>query len=156
MLTGWMNVEPKRLQALNETTFLAIYAVGILAEEIRTAIEKIDNWLGKPVVITCNEVTVAQLPYVLDHAPHILGIELVVFNHRMDDFHSDSFQRVQSGHHSQAASPTALEAIGPAILNKIPGIPHFLGTEWEKDTVRFKQWYHAIFRCLEKFLMSSW
>ena len=68
MLTGWMNVEPKRLQALNETTFLAIYAVGILAEEIGTAIEKINNWLGKPVVITCDDVTVAQLPHVLDCA----------------------------------------------------------------------------------------
>ena len=45
--TGWMNVEPKRLHALNETTFLAIYAAGILTEEIETDIEKIDNWLGK-------------------------------------------------------------------------------------------------------------
>ena len=68
VLTGWTNVEPKGLQALNGTTFLAIYAVGILAEEIGTAIERIDNWLGKPVVIMCNEVTVAQLPHVLDHA----------------------------------------------------------------------------------------
>ena len=62
---GWMNVEPKRLQALNETTFLATFAVGILAEEIGNAIEKIDNWLGKPVVITCDEVTTAQLLHVL-------------------------------------------------------------------------------------------
>ena len=67
MLAGWMNVEPKRLQALNEITFLAIYAAGILAEEIRTAIEKINNCLGKPVIITCNEVTTVQLPHVLDH-----------------------------------------------------------------------------------------
>ena len=51
-------MEPKRLQALNETTFLATFVVGILAEEISVAIEKIDNWLGKPIVITCNEVTV--------------------------------------------------------------------------------------------------
>ena len=48
VLTWWTNVEPKRLQALNETTFLATFAVGILAEEIGTAIERIDNWLGKP------------------------------------------------------------------------------------------------------------
>ena len=67
VLTGWMNVEPKRLQALNEITILATFAVGILAEEIGTAIERIDNWLGKPVVITCDEVTAAQLPYVLEH-----------------------------------------------------------------------------------------
>ena len=78
VLTGWMNVEPKRLQALNETTFLAIYAAGILAEEIGTAIERIANWLGKPVVITCDEVTAAQLPHVLDHAQHISVVELVV------------------------------------------------------------------------------
>ena len=55
-------MEPKRLQALNETTFLATFAAGILAEEFGVAIEKIDNWLGKPVVITCNEVTTVQLP----------------------------------------------------------------------------------------------
>ena len=68
VLTGWTNVEPKRLQAHNETTFLAIYAVGISAEEIGTAIERIANWLGKPVVITCDEVTTAKLPHVLDCA----------------------------------------------------------------------------------------
>ena len=34
VLTGWMNVEPKWLQALSETTFLATCAVGI---------ERIDN-----------------------------------------------------------------------------------------------------------------
>ena len=67
VLMGWMNVEPKILQAFNETTFLATYAAGMLAEEIGTVIEKIDNWLVKPVVITCNEVTTAQLPLVLDH-----------------------------------------------------------------------------------------
>ena len=67
VLTGWMNMGPKRLQALNETTFLATFAAGILAEEIWIAIERIDNWLGKPVVIMCNEVTAAQLPHVLKH-----------------------------------------------------------------------------------------
>ena len=56
------HVEPQSVQALNETTFLATYASGILAEEIGTAVEKIENWLGKPVVITCDEVTTNQLP----------------------------------------------------------------------------------------------
>ena len=60
-------MEPKRLQALNETTFLATFAAGILAEEIGIAIERIGNWLGKPVVIMCNEVTAVQLPHVLKH-----------------------------------------------------------------------------------------
>ena len=65
VITGWTNVEPKRLQALNEISFLVTFAAGILAEEFGIAIERIDNWLGKPVVITCDEVTVAQLPHVL-------------------------------------------------------------------------------------------
>ena len=68
VITEWTNVEPKRLQALNETTFLATFAAGIWAEEIGIAIERIDNWLGKPVVITCDEVTMAQLPHVLECA----------------------------------------------------------------------------------------
>ena len=29
-------------------------------------------------------------------------------------------------------------------MNKIPGILQFSGTEREKDTVQFEQWYHAI------------
>ena len=44
VITGWTNMEPKRLQALNESTFLATFAAGFLAEEISVAIEKIDNW----------------------------------------------------------------------------------------------------------------
>ena len=111
VLTGWMNVEPKRLQTLNETTFLATFAVGILAEEIGTAIERIDNWLGRPIDITCNEVIRAQLPHVLEHVQHINGVESVVFNHRMDNLHSDSLQSVHSGHCSQVTSPVALGAI---------------------------------------------
>ena len=88
VLTGWTNVEPKRLQTLNETTFLATFAGGMLAEEIGTAIERIDNWLGTPIVIMCNEVTMAQLPHVLECVQHINGVESVVFNHRMDNLHS--------------------------------------------------------------------
>ena len=68
VIIGWNNVEPMRLQALNETIFLATFAADILAKEIGVAIEKIDNWLGKPIVITCNEVTAVQLPHVLEHA----------------------------------------------------------------------------------------
>ena len=117
-----MNVELKRLQALNKTTFLATFAVGILAEEIRNTIERTDNWLGKPVVITCDEVTETQLPHVLEHARHISGVDLVVFNHRTDDLHSDSLQGVHNGYHSLVTSPVALGAVGQPILNKIPGI----------------------------------
>ena len=50
-------MEPRSAQAFNETTFLVTYASGILADEIGSAVEKIEDWLGKPVVITCDEVT---------------------------------------------------------------------------------------------------
>ena len=116
-------MEPKRLQALNVTTFLATFEVGILAEEIEIAIDRIDNWLGKPVVITCNEGTMAQLPHVLKCVQCISGVDSPVFNHRTDDLHSDSLQSVHNGHHSLMTSPVALGAIGQLILNKIPGIP---------------------------------
>ena len=57
---------------------------------------------------------------------------------------SDSNQSVQSGYHSYAGGSAVPGASGTTILNKIPGIPHFSGTEWEKDTVEFEQWLHAI------------
>ena len=41
-------------------------------------------------------------------------------------------------------NPVALGAVGQPILNKILGIPQFSGTEREKVTVQFEQWYHAI------------
>ena len=62
VLIGGTHIEPRSVHALNETTFLVTYSSGILAEEIGTAIEMIDEWLGKPVVITCDEVTTAQFP----------------------------------------------------------------------------------------------
>ena len=135
VITGWTNVEPKRLQALNETTFLATFAAGILAEKIGIDIERIDNWLGKPVVITCNEVTMVQLPHVLKCMQCISGVDSVIFNPKTDDLHSDSHQSIHAynGHHSSLTSPVVLGTGGQPILNKIPGIPQFLGTEREKD-----------------------
>ena len=123
VITGWTNVEPKRLQVLNETTFLPTFAAGILAEEIGVAIEKIDNWLGKPVVITCSEVTMTQLPNVLEHAWHIRGVDFVVFNPKTDDLHSDLLQTIPNEPHSLMVSPAPLKPIDPPLLNMIPGIP---------------------------------
>ena len=57
----------------------------------------------------------------------------------MDGLYFDSLQIVQSGYHSNVASPALLGATGPTILNKILGIPCFLGIAMEKDTVQFKQ-----------------
>ena len=65
-----MHVEPRSVQALNETTFLVTYASGILADEIGSAVEKIEDWLGKPVVIICDEVTTTQLPPVIECVQH--------------------------------------------------------------------------------------
>ena len=82
---SWTHVEPRGVQALNETTFLLTYSSGILADEIGSAVEKIEDWLGKPVVFTCDQVTAAQLPQVIEHVCHTTGVELVVFNTRVDD-----------------------------------------------------------------------
>ena len=141
---SWIHVEPRSVQDLNETTFLVTYASGILAEEIGSPDEKIENWLGKPVIITCDEVTTTTLPQVIQCSQHTTGVDSVVFNTRIDDMHSDSNQSVQSGYHNYAARPALPGASGTTIENKIPSIPHFSGTEREIDTVQFEQWLHAI------------
>ena len=122
-LTVCILIEPKRLQALNETTFLAAFAVGILAEEIGIVIETIDNWLGKPVVITCDEVTAVPLPHVLECARGISRADSVVFNPKTDDLHSDSLHSIPNGPHSLMTSPVSLKPVGQPLLNTIPGIP---------------------------------
>ena len=70
VLIGTNHVEPRSVCTLNETTFLVIYSLGILADDIASAIEKIDKWLGKNVVITCDDVMATQLPQVLEWAHH--------------------------------------------------------------------------------------
>ena len=144
VLISWMHVEPRSVQALNETTFLATYASGILADEIEVVIEKIENWLGKPVVITCDEVTTNQLTQVVECVQHTTGVDSIMFNTRLYDMHSDHNQSVQSGYLNYVGGPAVPGASGTTILNKTPGIPWFSGTEREKDTVPFEQWFHAI------------
>ena len=39
--------------------FLVTYSSGILADEIESVVEKIEDWLGEPLVITCDVVTTA-------------------------------------------------------------------------------------------------
>ena len=97
---SWTHVETRGVQTFNETTFLVTYSSGILVDEIGSTIEKIDEWLGKPVVITYDEVTTAQLPQVIECVHHTMGVESVVFNTRIDDMQSDSNQSVQGGYHS--------------------------------------------------------
>ena len=138
VLIGGAHVEPRSVHALNETTFLVTYSLGILAEEIGSAIDKIDEWHGKPVVIMGDEVTSIQLPQVIEHAHHTTGVESIVFNIRIDDMWSDSNLSVHSAYQNNAGGPAVLGVSGPTFLNKMPGIPKFSGTEREKDTVRFE------------------
>ena len=74
----------RSVHALNETTYLVIYPLGVSAEDVGTAIEKINEWLGKPVVITCNEVNATQLPQVPEHMRHTTGVESIVLNTGLD------------------------------------------------------------------------
>ena len=139
---SWAHVEPRSVHALNETTFLVTYSSGILAEEIGTAIEKIEEWLGNSVVIICDEVTTAHLPQVIEHTHHITRVDSAVFNTSLVEMKSDSNPSV----HSYAAmngGPSVQGVSGTTFLNKMPILPQFSGTERE-DTVRFEQWLHSI------------
>ena len=144
VLVSGTHIEPRNVYALNETTFLVTYSSGILAEEIGSAIEKINEWLGKPIVITCDEVTAAQLPQVIKHAHHTTVVDSVVFNTRIDGVRSDSNPSVHSGYHSYAGGPSVLGVSGTIFLSKMARLPQFSGTERKKDTVRFEQWLHSI------------
>ena len=140
---SWTHVEPRSVYAFNENTFLVTYSSGIMAKEIGTAIEKMEEWLGKSVVITCDEVTTAQVPQVIERAHHITAVESVVCNTRLDEMKSDSNPSV----HSYAAmngGPSVQGVSVTTFLNKMPRLPQFSGMEREKDTVRFEQWLHSI------------
>ena len=132
VLISWTHVEPRNVQTFNETTFLVTYASGILANEIGSAVEQIWDWLGKPVVITCDKVALSQLPCVIQYVWQIREVESVVFNNRMDDLQSDLIHSLQSGYPGTVGSPAVLGASGATILYKLPGIPCFSGTEREK------------------------
>ena len=90
VLVSRTQVKARSVYALNETTFLVTYPSEIWAEDIGSAIKKINEWLGKPVVVTCDEVTAVQLPQVIKCACHTTGVESVVFNARVNDMRSGS------------------------------------------------------------------
>ena len=81
------------------------------------------------MVITCDEVTTAQLHQVIECACHTTGVESVAFNTRINNMKSDSNQSIQSAYYSYAGDPAVLGASGTTFLNKIPSIPHFSGAE---------------------------
>ena len=85
VLIGMTHKEPRSVHALNETTFLVTYPLGILPEDVGSAIKKLNKWLGKPVVITYNEVTATQLRQVLECMCHTIAVESVVLNMGLDD-----------------------------------------------------------------------
>ena len=62
-------------------------------------------------------------------------VDSVVFNTKFNDVHSDSNQSVQSGYLNYVGSPAVPGVSGTTVLNKIPSIPQFSGTEREKDNV---------------------
>ena len=104
-LIGVTHIEPKSEYALNETTYLVTYSSGVLPDDTGFAIEKIDKWLGKPVVITCDEVTAVQLPQVLEWAFCTTSIESIVFNMGLDGMQTESIPSVCSGYQSYAGGP---------------------------------------------------
>ena len=51
VLIGVTHIELRSVYALNDTTFLVTYPSGVSAGDVGSAIEKFNEWLGKPVVI---------------------------------------------------------------------------------------------------------
>ena len=94
VLISGTHVEHRGVHAFNETTVLVTYSSGIVAEDIGSAIEKINEWLGKPVVITCDEVTATQLPHILECACNTTGVESIVFNTGFDEIQTESILSV--------------------------------------------------------------
>ena len=111
VLVSSTHVKHRSVHALNESTFLVTYSSGILTEEIGSTIEKIDEWLGKPVVITCDEAPAMQLPQVIECMHQITSVESLVFNTRLDDMRTDSNLSVYSGFHRYAGGPAVLGGI---------------------------------------------
>ena len=144
VLVSGTHVKPRNVLTLNETTFLVTYSSGIWAKDIGSAIGKISEWLGKPVVIMRDEVTAVQLPQVIEHVCHTTRVESVVFNTGLDEMRTDSNPSILSGYHSYAGSQAELGASFTMFLNKMPVIPCFPGSEQEKDSVRFEQWLYFI------------
>ena len=81
-------------------SFLVTYSSGIVAEDTGSAIEKINEWLGKPVVITCHEVTATQLPQIFEYACHTTGVESVVINTEFDEIQTEPSCSIQSEYQS--------------------------------------------------------
>ena len=125
VLIGGTHVESRSVHALNETTFLVTYSLGILAEEIGSAIEKINEWLSKPVLITCDEATAVQLLQVTECAHHTTGVESVVFNSGLDNIRTPSNPSVNNGYQDYPTGPAVSGVAGTTFLDKIPGIPCF-------------------------------
>ena len=83
------HVNPRSVNGLNETTFLGTYSSGTLVDDIGSATEKINKWLGKPVFITCDEVTAAQLPKVNAHVNLTTRVKFAISNTGLDEMRND-------------------------------------------------------------------
>ena len=132
VLIGMVHIEPRSVHTLNETPFLVTYPSGILAEDIGTAIEKINECFGKHVVIICDEATFTQLPQVLECAHYTTGVESIVFNMGLDEIQAQSIPSTCSGYQSYAGGPTVPGASGTTFLNNIPDIPQFLALDMRR------------------------
>ena len=94
-----------------------------MVEDIGSAIEKINEWLSKPVVITCNLVKATPFPQVLECAHGSTVVEYIVFNIGPDEVQPESTPIVCSGYQSYVGNPAVPGVSGTTFLNKIPGIP---------------------------------
>ena len=151
VLKGMTHVEPRSVYTLNETTFLVTYSLGILADDIGSAIEKIDKWLGKPVEIMCNEVTAAQLPQVLELACCTTGVKSIVFNTGLDEILSLPSVIVDTKA-MQVAQLCSQGHQGPHFLTDYQAYHDFLFLSKKKTLSAVASFY---FRCQKKLYQTG-
>ena len=131
------------------------YSSGILAEDIGSTIEKINEWLGKPVVITCDEVTAAQLPQVIKCACCTTGVESVVFNIGLDEMRTNSNLSIHSGYHSYAGDPAVLGHQVPHSLIKCQAY-HVSLVQSKKKTLSDLNSGFILSQMPEETFLNSW
>ena len=155
VLVSGTHVKPRSVHTLNKTTFLVTYSSGMLAEEIGSAIQKIDEWCGKPVVIMCDEEIAMQLPKVIEHVHQTIDIESVVFNSRLDEMRTDSNPSVCSGYHSYAGNPAVWGHLVPHSLIKYQAYHTFL-VQSERRTLSDLNSGSMLSQMPGRILMNNW
>ena len=89
-------------------------------------LKRYNEWLGKSVVITCDDVNATQLPKVLEHEHQATGVESIVFNMGLDEIWTESIPSVCSRYQSYQVAQLCWGHQVPHYLTKYQTYNSFL------------------------------